>query len=222
MQKIPLLILFILTLSACRSTPAQNSDKTSGTKALITEFQKGDTMDKQEFWEIIDYSFSKSQQNSSLQEKLIIEKLATYSAEQIIDFEIILRQTINQADDFKVVALEKIIEGWVTDDPYLYFRCWLIGQGEHTFNETLKNPDFLADIVDKKTETSFESLLYVATEAYKIKTGKTEEDKSFPRDVAMKRDPQLDYDMGAPPTKGTDWKTEDLPKLYPRLWAKFH
>ena len=222
MQKFSLLTLLTLTLIACGQTPKQNSDQTSEPKTIITEFQKGDTMDKQEFWKIINYSFNKSQQNSSSQEKLIIEKLAAYSAEQIIDFEIILRQTINQADDFKVVAAEKIIEGWVTDDPYLYFRCWLIGQGENTFNETLKNPDFLADIVDKQTETNFESLLYVATEAYKIKTGKKEEDESFPRDVAMERDPQLDYDMGAPPTKGTDWKTEDLPKLYPRLWAKFH
>ena len=179
-------------------------------------------MDNKEFWKIINYSLTKSQQNSSLQDKMIIEKLATYSPEQIIDFEIILRQTINQADDFKVMAVEKIIEGYVSDDPYLYFRCWLIGQGENTFNETIKNPEFLAEIVNKQTDTNFEGLLYVATEAYKQKTGKREEDETFPRDVAMEKDPKLDYDMGAPPTKGTDWTVEQLPNLYPKLWAKFH
>ncbi len=222
MQNFSLLVLLTLTLVACGQIHEQNNNIDSHQKITVSEFKKGNKMDKQEFWKIIDYSFIKSQQNTSLQEKLIIEKLATYSTDQIIDFEIILRQTINQANDFKIMAAEKIIEGSVSDDPYLYFRCWLIGQGENTFNETIENPEFLADIVGKQTETNFESLLYVATEAYKQKTGKKEEDKTFPRDVAMEKDPKLDYDMGAPPTKGTDWTTEQLPKLYPNLWGRFH
>ena len=177
-------------------------------------------MDKQEFWKIINYSFDKSNHDKSLQEKIIIEKLKTYSADQIVEFELIFRQFVIDADDFKIMAAEKIIEGWVTDDPYLYFRCWLIGQGEKTFTETLKNPDFLADLVDKQTSTNFEELMYVATTAFEQKTGKKEEDESFPRDVAFKKG--LSYDFGTPPTKGTDWTEEQLPKLYPKLWAKFH
>jgi hypothetical protein len=157
-----------------------------------------------------------------LQERLIIGKLVDYTPSQIIDFEIVLRQMLNEANDFKVVAAEKIIQGWVTDDPYLYFRCWLISQGEATFLATIANPDFLADKVDKQSNCDFEKLLYVATEAYKQKTGKKEEDDTFPRNVAVEKDPQLHYDMGAPPTKGKDWQTNELPKLYPKLWAKFH
>ena len=121
-------------------------------------------------------------------------------------------------DDFKILAAEKIIEGEVSDDSYLYFRCWLIGQGEKTFTETLKNPDYLADFVNKETFSEFEELMYVATTAFEQKTGKQEDD-NFPRSIADKKG--ISYDFNTPPTKGTDWKVEELPKLYPKLWAKF-
>ncbi|MDI9877754.1 DUF4240 domain-containing protein, partial [Flectobacillus rivi] len=93
-------------------------------------------------------------------------------------------------------------------------------KGEKTFTETLKNPDYLSDVVDKQTECSFEELMYVATTAFEQKTGKKEEDDSYPRNVAFKRG--FNYDFGAPPTKGTNWKTEQLPQLYPKLWVKFN
>lgn len=177
-------------------------------------------MDKQEFWKIINYAVSKSANIDSVKNKLLIKKLVTYTADQIIEFEKIFRQLIIEADDFKIMAADKIIEGWVTDDPYLYFRCWLIGQGEKVFTETLKNPDYLADLVDEKTDVSFEDLMYVSTIAFQQKTGKKEEDNSFPRSIAI--DEGLDYDFGAPPTKGTDWTDDQLPALYPKLWKKFH
>ena len=219
MQIFTLLLLLTLTFVGCRQTPKQNDNIASNSKTISKEFKKGDIMDKQEFWKIIDYSFTNSKGNQETQEKLILDKLLSYTLEDITNFEIIFRQLIIEADDYKIIAAEKIIEGWVTDDPYLYFRCWLVGQGQKTFEETLKNPDYLANIVSKSTDTNFEGLMYVATMAYSQKTGK-EEDETFPRDVAIGKG--LDYDFGAPPTKGTEWKEEELPKRYPRLWAKFH
>lgn len=186
---------------------------------MVATFAKGKKMDNQEFWKIIDYSFNRSNGSKQAQEKIILEKLLTYSLDEIKEFEIIFRKLIIEADDFKVMAAQKIIQRWVSDDSYLYFRCWLIGQGQKTFEETLKNPDYLANIVSKSTDTSFEELMYIATKAYSKITGK-EEDETFPRDVA--REKGLDYDFGAPPTKGSDWTVEQLPKLYPLLWAKYH
>lgn len=186
---------------------------------MMVTFAKGENMDKREFWKIIDYSFNESKGNKQAQEKIILEKLLTYSLDEIKEFEIIFRELIIEADDFKVMAAQKIIQDWVSDDSYLYFRCWLIGQGQKTFEETLKNPDYLADIVSKDTDTNLEELLYIATTAYSKITGK-EEDETFPRDVA--REKGLDYDFAAPPTKGTEWTVDQLPELYPRLWSKYH
>jgi len=54
-------------------------------------------------------------------------------AEQIIEFEIIFRRLIIEVDEFKIMGAQKIIEGYVSDDSYLYFRCWLIGKGEKIY-----------------------------------------------------------------------------------------
>lgn len=185
-----------------------------------TIYSKGDTMDQIEFWRIIEYSKTHSNHSYDKQVELLLNVLFEYAPDQIIEFEKILRHFVIEADDFKVMAAEKIIEGWVSDDSYLYFRCWLISQGQETFEETLKSPEYLADIVYKGINTQFEDLLYVTTRAFIQKTGKTNEDETFPRSVAYKNG--LDYDYGAPPTKGTDWVTEQLPTLYPKLWAKFN
>ncbi len=216
MRNFHVLFAFCAVIIGCDQSPNKRENQRSNT---MTTFTKGDKMDKQEFWKIIDYSFIQSNGNQQAQEKILLEKVLAYSLEQIKDFEIIFRQLILEADDFKIMAAEKIIKGWVTDDSYLYFRCWLIGQGQKPFEETLKNPDYLANIVSKGTDTNFEELMYIATTAYSQKTGK-EEDETFPRDAAI--DKGLDYNFGAPPTKGADWTEDQLPILYPKLWAKFH
>jgi len=173
-------------------------------------------MDIKEFWKLIETS----NENSEIRASTIVAHLKEYSPEQIVAFEIILRQYIIEADDFKIMAAAKIIQESVSDDSYLYFRCWLISQGEKTFLGALKNPDTLADKVNRDSETDFEDLIYVSTDAFRSKTGKSEEDETFPRDVAYSKG--LDYDFGAPPTKGTDWTIDELPKLYPKLWAIFN
>lgn len=218
MKKYTLILFLILLFVSCQQTTKRNSANTN--KSEVKEFIKSNKMDKAEFWKIIEYSIAKSNDNKLEQEKIIIERLSMYNPEQIIEFEIIFRQLIIQADDFKIMAAQKIIEDYVSDDSYLYFRCWLIGKGEKIYMEALKNPDSLSSNINQDEESYFENLLYVATNAYKIKTGKKEEDESFPRDIAIGKG--LDYDFGAPPTKGVDWKEEELPTLYPKLWKLFN
>lgn len=180
-------------------------------------------MDKKEFWRLVDSTHKDSAGDQDLQEAMLISRLEKYTPEEIIEFECIMREYLIEADDFTVMAAQKIIEGWVTDDPYLYFRCWLIGQGESTFTETLRNPDVLADLVeDDVGYLDFEPLLYVATQAYEQRTGQQEDDddnNNFPRNAASERG--LSYDFGSI-TKGEDWTEEQLPTLLPRLWAKFN
>jgi len=218
MKKVKFIVVFLMfTIISCQHTNKNDIEKSNKT---VLEFVKSDKMDKDEFWKIIDYSIANSKNDKLEKEKIIVEKLSAYSPEQIIEFEIILRQLIIQADDFKTMAAQKIIEDYVSDDSYLYFRCWLIGKGEEIYKGTIRNPDFLSDRIAQDDDFYFEGLLYVATSAYKIRTGIKEEDESFPRDVAIRKG--LDYDFGAPPTKGVDWKEEDLPRTYPKLWRLFN
>jgi hypothetical protein len=171
------------------------------------------------FWTLIDNAVKTSNGNDAIKEEYLITELAKLSLEEIKDFELAFRKCLLDADHFKVMAAQKIIEGYVSDDIYLYFRCWIIGQGKQAYDEILKDPDYLSTLVSNGDICSFEELMYVTTQAYSIKTGK-EEDETFPRESAIKMG--LDYDFGAPPPKGTDWTEDQLPTLLPKLWAKFN
>lgn len=174
-------------------------------------------MERKTFWEIIEKSLLVA---SEQQENEIQKLLLAFSLDDIVQFEIILRELINELDDYKVMGILKIMDGYVSDDSYIYFRCWLIGSGKKIFDIALESPDDIAAFVDQSTFPDFESLLYVADEAYLQKSGVAEDDENLPRDVAYSKG--LDYDHGAPPTKGTDWEEEDLPQLYPALWKIYN
>jgi hypothetical protein len=206
----------ILFISCSNNKPADNKQKKIFNNKMKIYL---DTINTDKFWALVDKAVNASNGDDKLKKEFLISELTKLSLEEIKYFEIAFRKVVLDADDYKVMAAQKIIEGFVSDDSYLYFRCWLIGQGKTVYTETLKNPDFLASIVEKGELYDFESLMYVTTEAYSKKTGK-EEDESFPRDIAYAMG--LDYDSGAPPTKGEDWTEEQLPKLYPKLWTKFN
>jgi hypothetical protein len=217
-------ILIILTISFFVSFSNNNTGekKITEVRPIFNQIKPNTYMDNintDQFWMLINSAVKVSNDNDSLKEQYLISQLSKLSLKEIHDFEMALRKSIIDADDFKVMAAQKIIEGYVSDDSYLYFHCWLIGQGKTVFSETLKNPDYLAKIVNKGDICEFEELLYITTEAFSKVTGKKEDD-SFPRSVAYSKG--LDYDNGAPPTKGTDWTSDQLPTLYPKLWTKLN
>lgn len=172
------------------------------------------------FWHLIEQASAAAPADHAGQAQYLVTALAARPPEDIIGFELTLRQLLIEADDYGIMGAQKIIDGYVTDDSYLYFRCWLIGQGEAVFTAALHHPDSLAAVVPGPYDCDFEALLYVATKAYEQQTGRAEaEDETFPRAVALHQG--LDYDFAAPPTTGTDWEEEELPKLLPKLWKKF-
>jgi len=161
-----------------------------------------------EFWSLV----------GSGDKDTIIRALSRLSQQDIIDFEFLLRERIIECDYYDLIAALKIICGGVSDDSYLYFRCWLIGKGRRIFESALRQADSISDALGDTEMPDFEALLYVATEAYEMKTGK-KEDSTFPRAVCLARG--LDYDCYAPPTKGTDFRDEELPTRCPRLWKRW-
>lgn len=176
------------------------------------------TMNVASFWKLIEEADKQSDGDRDQKIAILVKLLQDYTVEDIIEYEKIFRQLVIDADTYMVMAAMKIVEGWVSDDSYLYFRCWLISLGHNTFREVLENPDYLANF-ELDGDIEEEDMLYVATRAYKQKTGKQEEDDTFPRSIAYSAG--LDYDFNAPPTKGTDWEEEELPGLLPKLWEKY-
>jgi len=178
----------------------------------------GGTMTEERFWALIEQTKKSAVSQDSFSE-ILISELIKLNEEEVTQFEIILRDKINEANHFNVMIPLKIIEGYVSDENYLYFRCWLISQGREVFNASIIDSDYLAGIVTKGTAVEFEDLLYVSTSAYSQLVGR-EEDEEFPRDVAIEKG--HDYDFMAPPTRGEDWQESDLPIRAPKLWKMFN
>lgn len=219
-----LIIALSLSLTACGQTDSVNQDnKSAGTMPLLTKDQKLDTIF---FWRIMDNAFAKAKFDYKLKEQAILDQLIKLTPEQIQEFEIIFQQMNKKASTWGVFAAQTAIEGGSSDDRFYYFRCWLISLGQKNFEETIKNPDYLASLdipFDEKYGEyycQFEELIPMADRAYEIVT-KNDPGKNagFPRSNADKLG--LFYDSGTDMV-GTEWDSiEELPKIVPLLCKKY-
>ena len=75
-----------------------------------------------------------------------------------------------------------LINGGCSDDGFAYFRSWLISRGRAAYEEAVRDPDSLADLVDPdRDDYEFEDLWGLALVVYEERTG---EDHRRPRAVA--------------------------------------
>lgn len=223
MRKYTLLFFPVLLMIACGQADTNNTETPTPTKtSTLAPNQK---MDTAYFWKIMDDAFARGKFDYKLKEEVILGQLTTLTPQQIVDFEIIFQQMNLKANTWNNLAAQTIIEGGSSDDQFYYFRCWLISLGKKNFDETLKNPDHLASLDIPENQNNgpccqFEELIPVSDRAYEIVTMKNPStDTTFPRYIARSRG--LFYDAGGD-TKGTEWTSnEELPKIAPKLFAKF-
>lgn len=67
------------------------------------------------------------------------ERLARRSEKDIVGFELTLRELIRRSCHHNVVALSKVIAGYVSDDTRLYFQCLRILYGQDLFHQASGN-----------------------------------------------------------------------------------
>jgi len=218
-----LIIIVALSLTACGQTKSNNQDNQPVDKML--SLGKDQKFDSTYFWKIMDYAFDKGRFDNNLKEKIILAQLTKLTPQQIVAFEIIFQQKMEEANTWENFAAQTIIQGGSSDDQFVYFRCWLVSLGKRNFYETLKNPDYLVNIdipMNKKYnygEVIFEQIIPLSDIAYSTVTKKTTEDETFPRSVAYKQG--LSYDNGVPMT-GKEWNdNKELPMMLPLLSKKY-
>lgn len=167
------------------------------------------------FWEIIEQSKEESR-DFLHQIELLINKLSFLEESEIIEFEYRFREALSKSALYNIMAAVKIINGYVSDDSFLYFRCRLIAEGKELFHKAMENPEVIAENDIQEIEFGGEEMLYVADQAFIKQFGENTE-KELPRDVAFD---YLNYDEGEE-IKGEDWKEEELPFKYPELWNRY-
>ena len=159
-------------------------------------------MSRSQFWQLIEDAKLKSEGDCDAQVELLEAALLELEPELIIGFDRILDDLRDAAFRWDLWGAAYLINGGCSDDCFVYFGCWLIAQGQEVYENALKDPDSLADVIEPDfADAECEPLLYAADNAYKQKTQQV-----IPREGPA----------------GTKWEEGDLDALFPRLSAKIN
>ena len=190
------------------------------------------------FWEAIEKSYKynkKDREAYDLDEHL--EKLTTYlskySEEKLILFQKTLEQKLITLYTAPIAELYIILEneyekegdtydfdGFISDDGFLYFRCWLLLKGKEFYEDITKD---IESFVSGKyhfdiAETWAEELLYVADLANA--EARPDSDEDIIRDTVYEKWPELNYDFGEFAMDRAPKSGVELQKMYPKLVAE--
>lgn len=161
-------------------------------------------MNTDQFWQLIDGVHAGS--HGGMREKcdLLRGRLATLSSEEILAFMDHFGDRMDRAYSWDLWGAAYVIGGGCGDDMFMDFRSNLISHGRDRYERSLQDPDSLAEL-SLSRDIFFEGFSYVALKIYRERTG------------------QIPVRKGAHPTEpsGLDWEEDDLPKRFPKLFAKY-
>ena len=166
-----------------------------------------------------------------------LEKLATYlskySEEKLILFQKTLEQKLISLYTASIAELYIILgneyekegdnysfDGYVSDDGFIYFRCWLLLKGKEFYDDITKD---IETFVSGKYhfnigETWAEGLLYVADDANQ--EARPDSDEGIIEDTVYQKWPELNYDFGEFAMDREPKSGGELQKMYPKLVAE--
>ena len=166
-------------------------------------------MKRKEFWELIGTTHSASKGDPDRQAELLVYELIRLPEAEIIDYQEILDDLQAEAYIAELWEMAYILDMGCSDDGFMDFRAWLIGQGKDIFEKALADPNSLVDVVEVGQITKSMALLYVAQHAYELKAGS--DDATIPSRI--RPSPQL---------KGTPSEDEAaILERFPRATTKF-
>lgn len=171
-------------------------------------------MNENVFWQLIEKAKAEPNSNFETQCVTLTELLLAYSEEDIIRFEHILREKIEEASSFPVMAASFVVCSYISDDTYEDFRAWLVGQGKDNFYKTLENPNEICKFLKPADagDLGGEFMLFVAINAYLEKTNSDDEEAFY---ELIKHPEEKEVVQRWPESK------EEYRKMFPALFDKF-
>lgn len=162
-------------------------------------------MTEEQFWQIIQSSFEKSEGDMDDQMDALREELEELTPKEVAAFDKQFEVLRLRAYSWDLWGAAYILEGGCSDDGFLDFRTWLISRGKDWFERALKDPDSLAEYPGDLQEggAMFEEFAYVANEVYEDKTGKVPK-----------------HDLAALPQPAGDPFDEDDEESFRSRWPK--
>ncbi len=167
-------------------------------------------MDREAFWKLIESTRKKSGRDPDDQMDAIRDALRKLAPDEIVSFDHHYTDLWADAYRWDVWQAAYVAGGGCSDDSFMDFRYWLIARGRKVYEAVLKDPEYLAKILEDGDEGQVEGFQYIAPEVWQEKTGLDrytdfpERPDRLPTEPAGERRPD-----------------EQLPRRFPKLWKKF-
>lgn len=159
------------------------------------------TMNKDIFWEMIDTARQQSRGEYNAMQQILTERLSRVTPENIIRFEAIKETYIGIANCKGIYELGcELNNRGLSDDAFMDFRGWLIGQGKNVYMQAMKDPCSVTELGLKPREGYFEweTFNYIADDAYEQSTGHSAYDISISQEQLdkMREDIESEIEIG--------------------------
>lgn len=171
-------------------------------------------MNETAFWHIIELSKGNPTLSFETQCVIMSDELMAHTPEEIITFEHILRQKMELANTWPLMAASFVVCSFISDEIFEDFKAWIVGQGKTNFEKIIKDPNHICQILTPNLAKNLqgEHMLYVAANAYLEKIN-ADDEAAF-------------YDL-IPAVVSKEVKTKwpetknDFRKLFPKLYDTF-
>jgi hypothetical protein len=182
-------------------------------------------MDRGQFWTLIEAAGAATGGDCRAMTAHLIAALRQRSVSDVLDWDHIHSWLMAESYRLELWGAAYLINGGCSDDGFDYFRGWLLGQGQATWQAALADPDSLASHPQVRARTPqqvpfddlwCEDIWGVADRAYQALTGQeltveVVDMHPWPPELL-----EEDWDPGE------DWDFDDAAEMrqrYPRLWA---
>src|SRR5262245_49620590 len=105
-------------------------------------------MDTARFWNLIDETRKAANGIARRQSDLLTDELAKLSQEEIIEFQRIFYGLKDKAYIGNLWDAATIIMDGCGDSSFEEFREWLVGCGKEAYENTIKDPETLVDVLE--------------------------------------------------------------------------
>ena len=168
-------------------------------------------MERTAFWNIIEGAMSESHGDLERRFQLLVGLLSEMPANSIVGFDNVLSVLIQEAYSWDLWGAAHIVNGGCSDDSFQDFRRWLVSRGERAYSASIVDPESIDRWIIGESDIFFEAMGWVASKAYKIKTGMLLNELVNGSSVPQMKEPS-----------GMRWNSEqELAIRFPRLFAAF-
>lgn len=177
-------------------------------------------INKDTFWALIGQAQAQWGHEPSDPNEWLMDRLVSMGPEQAKRFDTIARVYMDLAYQYGLWTAASVMErDGCSDDGFIDFRAWLVGQGKDVYMAAMKDPDTLAD-APPYHDCQFDSLPLMGDYAYEKLTG---------RDAYQDFDPSEYHTLKAELKKdivygdgiGYPYDSADVPAYLPRLCQKY-